>query len=148
MSTLETVPCSLKRAAAFVREHHRHHPRVVGGLWAVAAEQSGTLVGVAIVGRPVARMLDDGRTAEVTRLCTTGAKDACSLLYGACRRAARALGYRRLITYTLATEPGASLRGAGWTQVAETRAEQWSRPSRERQLELQPAAKIRWEAPL
>jgi hypothetical protein len=146
--TLELCPMTLKEARAFVARHHRHHPAPAGGLFAIGCVQDGVgdIVGVAIVGRPVARHLAGDYTAEVTRLCTDGTWNACSLLYGAAWRAARALGYRRLVTYTLATEPGASLRAAGWRDVARVKAEGWSRPSRPR-VDLQPAQeKIRWEA--
>ena len=123
MPELILTPSTIKAASAFVRAHHRHHIPPPGGLWAVAIEQAGAVVGVAIVGRPGSRHLQDGYTAEVTRVGTDGARNGCSMLYGACRRAAKALGYRRLITYTLIEEPGTSLRAAGWRRTAETRGE-------------------------
>lgn len=104
------------------------------------------MVGVAIVGRPVARHADNGYTAEVTRVATTGAFSACSLLYGACWRAARALGYTKLITYTLAEEDGGSLRGAGWRIVGESKGGSWSCASRPRVDKHPLQAKIKWEA--
>jgi hypothetical protein len=144
--SLAIVPITLREARAFVAQHHRHHRAPQGGLFAVGAAAEGQVVGVAIVGRPVSRHLDDGWTAEVTRLCTTGERNACSLLYAACWRAARALGWRKLITYTLPEEGGGSLRAAGWRVVAETKAEGWSRPSRPR-VDLHPTqGKLRWEA--
>lgn len=97
-----------------------------------------------IVGRPVSRHLDDGWTAEVTRLCTDGSRNACSLLYAAAWRACRAMGYQRLITYILDSEPGTSLRAAGWTVVGQTKAQSWSRPSRAR-LDQPLQTKLRWE---
>ena len=115
----EIVPMYIGDAQTFVERHHRHHPPPQGGLFAVGAASGGG-VGVAIVGRPVARLMQDGWTTEVTRLCVLeGYPNACSMLYAACWRAARALGWRRLITYTLASESGASLRGAGWRLVGE-----------------------------
>lgn len=144
--SLHLVPVTLREARAFVSAHHRHHRAPQGGLFAVAAADSAGIRGVAIVGRPVARQLSDDFTAEVTRLCTDGARNACSLLYAAAWRAARALGYRRLITYTLATEGGASLRAAGWRVVAETKPEGWSRPSRPRVDTHPTQQKLRWEA--
>lgn len=103
------------------------------------------MVGVAIIGRPVSRMLADGYTAEVTRVATDGSPNACSMLYAAAWRACRSLGYRRLVTFTYDTEPGTSLRAAGWRVVGQTKAEGWSRPSRPR--EPGPIQrKIRWEA--
>ena len=85
-----------------------------GSKFAIGAQVGEQLVGVAIVGRPVAPRLDDGLTAEITRVCTDGTRNACSLLYGACRKAAKALGYVRIFTYTLPEEGGSSLRAAGF----------------------------------
>ena len=126
-------------------EHHRHHKAPQGGLFAVAVSDANDVRGVAIVGRPVARMLADGWTAEVTRVCTDGARNACSMLYAAAWRACRALGYRRLITYTLVTESGASLRGAGWRVVGEAGGGSWSRESRPRIDKHPIQRKLRWE---
>lgn len=106
MSKLRHIRIELADANAFVAEHHPHHKPVVGHKFSLGAILDGRLVGCAIVGRPVARMRDDGETLEVTRLCTDGTKNACSFLYGACARAAFALGYRRIGTYILATEQG------------------------------------------
>lgn len=136
-----TVRIDLAEANAFVAEHHRHHKPVVGHLFSLGAaisdgvvdgERSSLIVGVAIVGRPVARMRDDGITAEVTRLCTDGTKDACSFLYGASARAAFALGFKRIGTYILASEPGTSLTAAGWRLIGETGGGSWSRSNRPR----------------
>jgi len=142
---LALVPITLQDARAFVLEHHRHHPPPLSGLFAVAAALGPDVVGVAIVGRPVARALQDGFTAEVTRLATDGSRNACSMLYGAAWRAARALGYRRLVTYILATEPGTSLRAAGWRCVAEIRGRSWSTPSRPRVDRMPEQDKLRFE---
>jgi hypothetical protein len=144
--TLQLVPATREEANAFVLAHHRHHDPVIGHIFAVAAAVDETVVGVAIVGRPVARMLDNGWTAEVTRVCTNGARNACSFLYGACWRAARALGYRKLITYTLASEGGASLRAAGWRCVGEAGGGSWSRRERPRVDTHPTQTKMRWEA--
>lgn len=112
---LSIVPCDLKTANEFVRKLHRHSRPVVGHKFSVAvADKDGNLRGVAIVGRPVARSLDDGRAAEITRVCTDGSRNACSILYGAARRAARALGHDPIYTYTLPDEGGSSLRAAGF----------------------------------
>lgn len=143
---LRVVPCTITRARAFVAEHHRHLAPPVSGLFAVGIARGEDLVGVAIVGRPVARELQDGRTAEVTRVCTAGERNACSMLLSACRRGAHALGYQRLVTYTLTSEPGTSLRAAGWHEVASVRGRSWNCPSRPRSAS--PARdKRRWEAP-
>ena len=144
--TLALHPVTLREARAYVGRVHRHHPPPQGGLFAIGASAGGEIVGVAIVGKPVARMLNDGWTAEVVRLATDGSRNACSLLYGACWRAARALGYRRLVTYTLPEEGGASLRAAGWRLVGEAGGGSWSRPGRPR-VDLHPTqSKLRWEA--
>lgn len=120
------VPISLKDANSFVAEHHRHHKPVVGHKFSIGCAQDGRLVGVAIVGRPVSRHLDDGWTLEVNRLCTTGEKNACSMLYAAAARAAKAMGYHKIITYTLDTEPGTSLRAAGWMCVGPAGGKRWT----------------------
>jgi len=140
-------PITLREARAFVSRVHRHHKAPQGGLFAVAASEGEEVVGVAIVGRPVARMLNDGWTAEVVRLATTGARNACSMLYAAAWRAARALGYRRLVTYTLPEEGGASLRASGWRLIGEAGGGTWNRKGRPR-VDLHPTqAKFRWEMP-
>jgi hypothetical protein len=129
---LKHVRIDLAEANAFVAEHHRHHRPVVGHLFSIGAVMGEKVVGVAIVGRPVSRFRDDGLTAEVTRLCTDGTKNACSFLYGACAKAAFALGFKRVGTYILATEPGTSLTACGWRMVGETPGKSWSVPSRPR----------------
>ena len=125
--SLRIIPVTLEDANAFVRLLHRHNKPVVGAKFCVGAELRWIAdsefapnqtyfktVGVAIVGRPVAPKLDDGLTAEITRVCTDGTRNAASMLYGACRKAARAMGYDRIFTYTLPEEGGASLRAAGF----------------------------------
>jgi hypothetical protein len=149
-------PVDLATARRFVGEHHRHNLPPVGWKWGVGVECDGELVGVAIASRPVARMLDDGLTLEVTRTCTNGARNANSMLYGAIARAAKALGYVRLITYTLASEPGSSLRASGFTLTEEMgERATWATPSRPRYQqdlfgnEHRPTeAKVRWERAL
>jgi hypothetical protein len=143
---MRVVPITLKEANAFVTRMHRHHGKVVGHLFSVAVALGDAIVGVAIVGRPVARMLQDGYTAEVTRCCTDGTEHAASKLYGACWRVAQQLGYRRLLTYVLNTEPGTTLRAAGWKCYGEAGGGSWSREGRPR-VDLHPTqTKIRWEA--
>jgi hypothetical protein len=144
--SLELVPITLREANRFVEQHHRHHQPARGCRFCVAVAQDDEVVGVAIITRPVARRLDDGWTAEVSRVATDGTRNACSKLYGAAWRAARALGFRRLITYTLPEEGGASLRGAGWRCVGEAGGGSWSRRDRPR-VDLHPLQqKLRWEA--
>jgi hypothetical protein len=141
------VPLPLDEANAFIQQHHRHHGRVVGHKFSMGvADAEKEIRGVAIISRPVARMLDDGLTLEITRVATDGTKDACSALYGACRRAVFALGYKRLVTYTLASEGGASLRAAGYKLVGEAGGGSWSRSSRPRVDKHPTQAKLRWEA--
>lgn len=116
--SLTIVPITLKAARAFVAEHHRHNKPPVGHKFSIGVcDSEGLLRGVAMVGRPVARNLQDGLTAEVSRTCTDGCPNANSALYGACWRIASAMGYRRLVTYTQANESGASLTAAGWIKV-------------------------------
>lgn len=143
--SLQLVPVTLREAKAFVERHHRHHKAPQGGLFAIGAAKDGEVVGVVIVGRPVSRMLDDGWTAEVTRCCTDGARNAPSMLYRAAWRAARAMGYRRLVTYTLPEEGGASLRAADWRLIGEAGGGSWHREGRPR-VDLHPTqTKLRWE---
>lgn len=113
---LRIVPMNLKDANAFVRDQHRHSKPVRGQKWSIGVvDGNGQLRGVAIFGRPVAERLDDGIAGEILRNCTDGTHNACSKLYGAARRAARAMGYRPIYTYSLPEEGGASLRAAGFT---------------------------------
>ena len=137
----------LRAANAFISEHHRHHQPVRGHKFSLGCEQDGQLVGVAIVGRPVSRHLDNGNTLEVNRTCTDGTRNVNSFLYGACQRVAFAMGYQRLITYTLQEESGASLRGAGWKHCGVAGGGKWSRKGRPRNDDMRPIQqKILWEA--
>jgi hypothetical protein len=144
---LSIIPCDLAEANEFVRQHHRHHKPLFFHKFSLAvADESEAVRGVAIIGRPVGRIDDDGWTLEVSRVATDGCPNACSALYGAARRASFALGYRRLITFTLPSEGGASLRGAGWRCIGTAGGGKWSRPSRPR-VDLHPLQKkLRWEA--
>ena len=130
--TLQIVPIDFAEANAFVAQYHRHHKPMPGAKFSVAVSDGDKVVGVAMIGRPVARMLDDGWTLEVNRCCTDGTKNACSILYAAAWRAARAMGWRKLITYILDTEPGTSLSAAGWKCVGKAGGGSWSGPSRPR----------------
>lgn len=142
---LAVVPLNLDEANAFVERWHRHHGPVPGGKFAIGAAMNGIIVGVAICGRPVARMSDNGWTLEVNRTCTDGTKNVNSFLYGACWRVAKALGYHRLITYSLPEESGASLRGAGWKLIGQRGGGSWSCKSRPR-VDTHPLQeKLLWE---
>lgn len=143
---LTLQPITYPEAAAFIAAHHRHHLPPQGWKYGIAVNDGENVRGVVTVGRPVARHLDDGLTLEVTRCCTDGAKNAASMLYGAAWRAAKALGYKRLITYTLDTEPGTSLRAAGWRQVGRVAGRSWTTPSRPRVDKHPLQDKLRWEA--
>lgn len=145
---LTLVPISLKEANAFVAEHHRHHKPVTGHKFSLGYAREGRLVGVAIVGRPVSRYLDDGLTLEVNRLCSTGEKNVCSFLYGAAARAGKALGYQKIVTYTLDTEPGTSLRATGWECMGLAGGKRWT-GTRRPAADLYPAQmKLRYEKKL
>ena len=129
---IEATPLELSAANEFVAILHRHHDPVHRDKFRIGASQDGRLVGVCQVGRPVSRMLDDGKTVEVVRLCTDGTKDVCSFLYSRAARIAKEMGYEKIITYILCTETGASLRACGWIEEATTSGGNWSRPSRKR----------------
>lgn len=122
----------LADANSYVTAHHRHHKAVRGHRFSLACHEDGRLCGVAIVGRPRSRRIDQHSTVEVLRLCTDGTKNACSKLYGACRKAAKVLGYDRLITYILESEDGASLRASGFSYCYTNRGGSWNQPGRSR----------------
>ncbi len=146
--TLQITPIGLAEANALVSVWHRHNKPVPGAKFSIAVSDADRVVGVAIVGRPVSRMIDDGWTLEVNRCCTDGTRNACSALYGASWRAAKAMGYRRLITYSLPDEGGASLRGAGWTLIGLRGGGNWNRKSRPRvdTAEILQNQKLLWQA--
>ena len=142
-------PVDLLTAKRIVKRLHRHsHKLPCGHLFSLAIVCDGEIRGVAIVGRPVARRIDDGATAEVTRLATDGVQNGCSQLYAACVRAARKAGFLRVVTYTRTDESGISLIAAGWiaTPMHNT-PQQWSQPSRPREHDPDACGRIRWEAP-
>ncbi len=144
---LEIQPITFREANAFIKKHHSHHKPPQGCKFAIAINNGNEIVGVITVGRPIARNLDNGWTAEVTRCCTDGTKNAASMLYAAAWRAARAMGYKRLISYTLSSEYGISLVAAGWHLIGQTSGDTWNRPSRPR-LDIHPIGqKTLWEAP-
>lgn len=144
--TLELQPITYPEAAAFIRQHHRHHLPPTGWKFGIAVNDGEQVVGVVTVGRPVSRNLDNGWTLEVNRCCTDGTKHAASMLYAAAWRACKALGYKRLITYTLIEEPGTSLRAAGWKDVYVTDGGSWSCKSRPRVDTAPLGQKTLWEA--
>ena len=146
---LELVPVTLRAACEFVNKHHRHNIAPRGHKFSIGLERAGELIGVCIVGRPLARCSDDGKTAEVLRVCVLeGSRNANSRLYGAAVRACKAMGYTSVITYTLPSEGGASLKASGFVAEGQTkeRPKGWDTPGRPRDpLERYPTeAKIRW----
>ncbi len=144
--SLEIVPITLTEANVFIAQYHRHHAPVVGHRFSIGCSDGEKIVGVATVGRPVSFHLDNGWTLEVNRCCTDGTRNACSMLYQASWRAAKALGYRKLITYTLLQEGGASLRGAGWKCIGEAGGGNWNSKARPRVDTEHQQLKLRWEA--
>ena len=153
--SLEIRPITLQAANAYVGQFHRHNLPTTGHKFSVSCYDGDRLCGVAIAGRPVSRRLDDGLTVEILRVCTDGTRNACSILYGACSRCAKEMGYKRVVTYTLVSEPGSSLRAAGFKNCGEAGGVSWNVPSRPRE-EIQESLfgtvrkypdekKIRWE---
>lgn len=148
--TLQAIPIELREANAFVQSFHRHNKPVAGHRFSIGASDGERLIGVCIVGRPVARLLDNGDTAEVLRCCVLddAPKGACSFLYSRAWKAWSAMGGRKMITYTLQSESGSSLKGAGWTivnQMPGATGKGWTnRPGREWQP-VTGQAKFRWE---
>ena len=141
---LRIEPATLKEANAYVTAYHRHNKAVRGCRFCLRVVDDDGVHGYAIVGRPLARMLQDGVTAEVLRVCTRGKSNAASKLLAACARVWRAMGGGRLITYTRQDEVGASLRAAGWVVDGATRAESWNRAKRARVDQVELIPRVRW----
>jgi hypothetical protein len=143
---MEAVPLHLREANQFVARHHRHSLPPVGCKFALGAALDGKLVGVAIAGRPVARRLDDGKTLEVLRVATDDTPNACSFLYSRCAKIARLMGYLRIITYTLESECGASLRAVGAKPTGPLESHKWGNPNQARKSQqVYHERKYRWE---
>lgn len=143
---LELVPINFDEACEFVKQYHRHHKPPVGHKFSIGLSDGEKIIGVVMVGRPVARRLDNGMTLEVNRLATDGTKNACSKLYAAAWRAAKAMGYKLLITYILDTEPGTSLKAAGWKEIGRAGGLSWNVKSRPR-VDVSPKQyKIRYDS--
>lgn len=144
---LRILPVSLRQAAEFVQEHHRHHDMPQGGLWALALLRDDDLVGVAIAGRPVSRILQRQGACEIIRVCVLPEiPNGCSKLIARVRRVAQAMGYVKCVSYTLAEEDGASLRGAGFEAKGRTKGASWDRGKRPRTDHHPTGPKTRWEA--
>jgi len=144
MNVIRAAPLTQEQAKAYILAHHRHHKPSIGDVFRVGAAVDGRLVGVAQVGRPVARGFDKGKILEVTRLCTDGTPNACSFLYSRAARIARELGYEKIITYILHTETGTSLRAAGWHKEADVRGRSWDCACRPRETDAPTCDKERW----
>lgn len=145
MSNLVIRPISIRDANAFVKDYHRHSIPTVGGKFAIACYYAGVLVGVAICGRPVSRKLDDGETLEIYRNCTNGTRNACSKLYGACVRVALAMGYTKIVTYTLEDENGASLKASNFICSGRAGGKEWNGQRKREYYISPPKLKNRWE---
>lgn len=143
--TLDLQPITYKEACRFIEKHHRHHLPPQGWKYGIAVNDGENVVGVVTVGRPVARNLDNGYTLEVTRCCTDGTYNVASMLYSAAWRAAKALGYKRMITYTLSEERGSSVKAAGWKLLYQTNGGSWSCKSRPRVDKALTTQKNLWE---
>lgn len=142
---LRLRPITLKAANAFIAQHHRHHKPTVGHKFSLAVYLDDELVGVAILGRPVARAIDASEVLEVTRLCSDGTPNVPSLLYAAGARIAQEMGYQRIQTYILNSEPGTTLKAAGWMFEAEVKGRDWNTPARGGRRTDQPMVdKQRW----
>jgi hypothetical protein len=142
---LNLQPITFEEAKIFIKKYHRHHLPPAGWKFGIALNDGEKIVGVIVIGRPVARAMDNGWTLEVTRCCTDGTKDACSKLYAAAWRAVRAMGYKRLVTYTLTSESGSSLKAAGFKTLYQTKGGSWSCPSRPRIDKHPTQPKLFWE---
>ena len=138
-------PISLKQANEFVSNHHRHNKPVAGHKFSIGLFDDDKLIGVAICGRPVARMADDGLTLEILRVCTDGTRNANSMLYSRVKKIAQVIGYQKVLTYTLTEESGSSLRAVGAQKSGLVKPQEWSREKRKRETqEVYNKEKIRW----
>lgn len=145
--SLTLRPWTVKAALPFVRQVHRRLPRLQGALWAVAVRSAGEVVGCAVVGHPARELMDRGVLAVSRVAVIEGHKNACSMLYGACSRAARGMGAEALVTYTHEDEHGTSLKASGWIRGGLTEGGEYSRPSRARGAVVDAKPKRRWWAP-
>lgn len=144
---LRIVPITYRDAAAYVNEHHRHHSAAQGCKFNISVYEDDRMCGVAMAGRPVSRRLDDGYTCEITRVCTDGTANACSKLYGQCCKVAKAMGYKRVITYTLESEQGASLRASNFICDGKAGGTHWT-GIRNRGQAIPSEMKVRWHRDL
>lgn len=144
---MEIRPITFQTACDFIKQNHRHHKPTVGCKFCVGLFSDGQMVGCAVCGRPVSRHLDDGFTCEVNRLCTDGTRNACSMLYGACCRIAKAMGYKKIITYILQSETGTSLKASGFICEGVAGGTHWT-GKRNRNQEMPHELKTKWSKDL
>lgn len=140
---MEIRPITLRTASEYINLHHRHHHATAGCKFSIGCYEGNTLVGCAVCGRPVSRHYDDGLTCEINRVCTDGTRNACSMLYGACCRIAKAMGYKKIITYTLISEDGASLKASNFVDEGEAGGTHWT-GTRNRGQDIPAERKRRW----
>lgn len=146
---MRIIPCTYKTACDFINQHHRHHIASQGCKFCLGLMNDNKLCGVAICGRPVSRHLDNGFTLEINRLCTDGTRNACSMLYGACCRVAKAMGYEKVITYILESENGASLKASNFICEGQAGGTHWTGIREQKQLSFiedktPKEMKVRW----
>lgn len=141
---LEVRPITLREASEYINANHRHHNATVGCKFAIGCFAGDKMVGCAVCGRPVSRHLDNGLTLEINRVCTDGTRNACSILYGACCRIAKAMGYHKVITYTLRSEPGTSLKASNFADAGIAGGTHWT-GKRDRGQQIPYEMKRRWE---
>jgi len=140
---MEIRPITFRQACDFIRQHHRHNIPTVGCKFCIGLYEQESMIGCAVVGRPVSRYLDNGTTAEINRVCTDGTRNACSKLYGACCRIAKAMGYQKIITYTLESEPGSSLLASNFVFDGIAGGKKWT-GSRDKGQQIPHEMKKRW----
>lgn len=140
---MDIRPITFRQASDYINQHHRHHRATVGCKFCIGLYEGEKLIGCAVCGRPVSRYLDDGLTCEINRVCTDGTRNACSMLYGACCRAAKAMGYRQIITYTLESESGTSLKASNFLDDGIAGGEIWT-GNRKRNNGVPQEKKRRW----
>ena len=141
---MRIAPITFAKASEFINKNHRHHHATIGCKFCIAVlDNSENLCGVAVCGRPVSRYLDDGKTLEINRVCTDGTKNACSILYGASCRIAKEMGYAKVITYTLISESGASLKASNFICEGEAGGTHWT-GKRNRGQNIPYEKKLRW----
>lgn len=142
---MKTIPLTISQANKFINDKHRHHKPVTGHRFSIGCVKSGEIIGVCVVGRPVARNTSQYMVAEVTRLCTDGSKNACSFLYGAAARIAKEMGFESIQTFTLPEEGGVSLVASGWEMVAISAGGDWNSSSHKNRRTDQPQGeKCKW----